>query len=124
MKQKVIYWVCTAPVALLSLMAAAGLLSRQPQNMEGMAHLGYPIYFATILGVAKLLGGLALLYSPLRVLREWAYAGFTFLFLGAAYSHVGAGDEPAKVVMPFVMLGLLFVSRYFWQKGMGLGSKA
>jgi len=40
------------------------------------ARLGYPDYFLTMLGVAKLLSVVALLAPVPRWLREWAYAGF------------------------------------------------
>jgi len=31
-----------------------------------------------LLGVTKLLGAAAILFSPFRILKEWAYAGYTF----------------------------------------------
>ena len=46
--------------------------------MEGMRHLGYPDYFATILGVWKVLGGIAVLLPRTPRLKEWAYAGMVF----------------------------------------------
>ena len=34
-------------------------LTRDPQVMATLVHLGYPVYFATIMGVWKLLGAIA-----------------------------------------------------------------
>jgi len=115
--QKITYWICTVLVAAMMLMASYSYLTSAPQVVEGMAHFGYPLYFATFLGIAKLLGAVALLYTRFRTLTEWAYAGFTFTFLGAAFSHYSAGDGMGKVCFVFVALALLMVSYYFWKKG-------
>ena len=74
-----------------------------------MASLGYPPYFSTILGSAKTLGILALLAPGLPLLKEWAYAGFTFTFLGALWSHLAMGQTQA-VPMPIAALVLLALS--------------
>jgi hypothetical protein len=43
--------------------------------MEVMAHLGYPAYFVSILGVWRVLGDVAVLAPRLPRLKEWAYVG-------------------------------------------------
>ena len=53
-------------------------LLRVELRQEAMANLGDPMYLMTILGVAKILGVIALLAPRLPLLKEWAYAGFTF----------------------------------------------
>ena len=85
------------------------LLRVEPQQ-EAMANLGYPMYLMTILGVAKILGVIALLAPRLPLLKEWAYAGFTFDMLGAAASHAFVGDSPAEIVTPLVVLILAIAS--------------
>lgn len=42
-------------------------------------------------------------------MKEWAYAGFTFLFLGATASHLLAGDY-AHAPFPFIFFVLLMAS--------------
>jgi DoxX-like family len=55
-------------------------------------HLGYPLYFTSILGV-WLIGGAAVIIAPgFPRLKEWAYAGSFFNFSGAVASHLLAGD--------------------------------
>ncbi len=78
--------------------------------IEGLAHLGYPAYFATILGAWKLAGVAAILAPGLPRVKEWAYAGFSFALTGAALSHVAAGDPLGNVVAPLVPLGLMLAS--------------
>jgi uncharacterized membrane protein YphA (DoxX/SURF4 family) len=111
-KRLVGYWIATAFFCLA--MAAGGtmnLLRVEPQQ-EAMANLGYPMYLMTILGVAKILGVIALLAPRLPLLKEWAYAGFTFDMLGAAASHAFAGDSPVEIVTPLVVLAIAIAS--YW----------
>ncbi|MCP3958380.1 MAG: DoxX family protein [bacterium] len=62
------------------------------------------------LGIAKLLGVVAVLAPDFPKLKEWAYAGFTFLLVGAAYSHAAAGDPVQLIVIPLVVLGVGLIS--------------
>ena len=105
------YWISTALVAAMMTLSAVMYLTRNPKMTAASARLGYPGYFPMILGVAKLLGVLALLAPRRGLLKEWAYAGFTFTFLGAFLSHLIAGDG-AEAIAPLVSLLLLAVS-YF-----------
>lgn len=78
-----------------------------------MAHLGYPAYFLTIIGVWKILGVVAVLIPKFTTLKEWAYAGFFFAMSGAIFSHLGAHD-PVKDILPaLLLLALTLVSWYF-----------
>ena len=53
------YWVITAMVAFFIGSGGAAELARVPGNVEGLVHLGYPVYFATIIGFWKVLGAIA-----------------------------------------------------------------
>jgi DoxX-like family len=56
---------------------------RIPYVRETLAHLGYPLSFATIMGAAKGLAVVALLVPRYpRLLKEWAYAGVFFVYVG------------------------------------------
>jgi hypothetical protein len=72
--------------------------------VQGVTALGYPVYFLTILGFWKAMGGLAILAPRLPLLKEWAYAGIAFDFTGAAWSHVAVGDPAPKAIVPLVLL--------------------
>lgn len=73
-----------------------------------------------ILGFAKLLGGIAILTGKLPRMKEWAYAGFTFDFLGATASYLLTGDV-AHAVFPLVFFLLMAVSYYLWHKTAATG---
>ena len=47
-------------------------------SLEVFHRLGYPDYFAPMLGTAQLLGVVAILAPVPVMLREWAYAGLAF----------------------------------------------
>ncbi len=115
-QHKILFWVFTVPVLLMMISSGVALLMRWPENVEGMTHLGYPLYFLTILGTAKLLGSMALIYRRFRTLTEWAYAGFTFEFLAASYSHFSSGDGLVKASIPLAVLAVLAGSYHFWKK--------
>jgi uncharacterized membrane protein YphA (DoxX/SURF4 family) len=104
------YWTATALVAFAFASGGIADLLRRPEVMAGMTHLGYPPYFASILGVWKILGALALLAPGLPRVKEWAYAGIVFDLTGAAVSHAAVGDPAAKVITPLILLAIAAAS--------------
>lgn len=113
MKIKVIYWVTTILVAAVMLLGGVMDILRAPPVMETMHHLGYPDYVASILGVWKALGAIAIVAPGLPRVKEWAYAGIAFDLTGAAISHGAVGDEGSKLLVPLVLLALAIVSWAF-----------
>jgi peptidoglycan/LPS O-acetylase OafA/YrhL len=105
----VIYWLSTGLISAMMLFAAGAYLTHRPAVMAAFAHLGYPPYFANLLGIAKLLGVVALLWPRGRRIKEWAYAGFGITFIAAFVSHLVSGDG-AKALFPVVAMFLLVVS--------------
>lgn len=109
MGRKVTYWVVTGLLALSALFAGVNYLWGSQQTVQTFAHLGYPQQLRVLLGIAKLLGGIALIVPGLPTLREWAYAGFTFAWIAAAVAHYLAEDG-SVAFLPLILLVLLFVS--------------
>lgn len=109
MGRKIVYWVATGLVFAMSILAAFTYLSGNPEAVEGFAHIGYPQQLRVILGIAKPLGGIALIVPRFPKLKEWAYAGFTFSWISAFIAHYLAKDGP-KAFLPVVLLVLLFIS--------------
>jgi hypothetical protein len=117
---KITYWIST--LWLASGMLATGVLQLlkmkaegavSPPGVEGIQHLGYPIYFLTILGIWKILGVIALLAPKSPLIKEWAYAGFFFTMSGAIFSHLAVGDPVKELFPSFLLLVLTVVSWYF-----------
>lgn len=109
MVRKIVYWVCTVIVALLSIFAGYAYVSGSPQAVQGFAHIGYPQQLRVILGIAKTLGAITLLAPGLGRLKEWAYAGFAFAWICACVAHYLAKDG-ATAFAPLVLLVLLVIS--------------
>ena len=109
--KKALYWSSTGFAALALAAIGAADLARVPDVMAGLAHLGYPTYFATIIGVWKLLAVAAILAPGLPRLKEWAYAGLFFVLTGAAASHAISGDPAGVAAFPLVILGMVLTSR-------------
>jgi uncharacterized membrane protein YphA (DoxX/SURF4 family) len=85
-------------------------VTRDPQILATLHHLGYPDYFATLSGVWKILGALAVVAPGLPRLKEWAYAGFFFELTAAAASRAAVGDGLGDIAAPLAFLGLVAAS--------------
>ncbi len=109
MGRKIAYWVTTGLIAASCLMAGLTYLSGSQQAVQGFTHLGYPQQLRIILGIAKPLGGIALIVPGFPKLKEWAYAGFSFAWISAFIAHYLAKDGPMAFA-PLVLLAFLVVS--------------
>jgi uncharacterized membrane protein YphA (DoxX/SURF4 family) len=108
--KSVAYWVTTTLIAAAFVLSGAIDAAAQPPTVAFLAHLGYPAYFCTLIGVWKMLGGVAVLVPRLPRLKEWAYAGIFFDLTGAAISHAASGDGAARVLPPVVFAGIACAS--------------
>jgi hypothetical protein len=104
------YWTATIIIAFVLLSGGAADLFRQKDTVGGMLHLGYPIYFVSILGVWKVFGAVALLAPRFPRLKEWAYAGVFFDLTGAAISHAACNDAIWHVIVTLSFAGIALAS--------------
>ena len=114
---KWIYWVVTIAFGSTMLIAGVMLLLGSGPNVEGVVRLGYPPYACKILGAAKVLGSVAILYGRFPTLKEWAYAGYSLNLIGAATSHLLFGDSLGMIITPLIILCLVLVSYRQWKTG-------
>lgn len=112
-RNKIIYWVATIYLAVAFLLGALLQLLSVEQTVVTFEHLGYPLYFSTILGVWKILGVIAILMPKTPLLKEWAYAGFIFVVTGAIISHITVGDSAIEIAPRLWTLLVVIVSWYF-----------
>src|SRR6188768_3800868 len=113
----IIYWIATVWLALGMTSTGIVQLIHMKEEVDMMAHLGYPAYFLTILGVWKILGVIAVLIPKFPILKEWAYAGFFFAMSGAVCSHIASGHPVSEIFPSVLLLILTFVSWYFRPAG-------
>ncbi len=95
-------WVLVVLLAAGFLVASMGKLTG---NMASMFEAwGYPAWFAMFIGIAELAGAIGLLIPKTARL---AILGLTALMIGAAYTHVAAGEGLA-VLRPAIFAALLW----------------
>lgn len=112
-----IYWIVTGLFAAFMIFSSISNVTSDPQAVALLStHLGYPAYIIPFLGVAKIVGSIAILLPMLRRLKEWAYAGLFFDLVGATYSFVAVDGANGGVVFMLVFIGILLLSYYLWHK--------
>lgn len=119
-RNKIIYWIATVWLALGMLSTGIVQLLKQKTGAGGVnsvTGLGYPVYFLAILGIAKILGTVAVLIPRFPLLKEWACAGFFFMMSGAALSHIISGSPFGEIFPALLLLVLTLVSWYFRPEG-------
>lgn len=104
------YWILTALIVLSQTGSGIADLAGAAPLVEAVTKLGYPVYILKILGPCKILGAIALAAPAFPRLKEWAYAGFVFDFLGAFASHLLNGDGPVELLAPLIVLSILIGS--------------
>jgi uncharacterized membrane protein YphA (DoxX/SURF4 family) len=104
------YWVTTILGPASFVIGGVLHLARTEQVLATLAHIGYPNYFAYILGTWKILGAVAVVVPGFPRLKEWAYAGFFFDLTSAAISRAAVRDGIADVLAPLGFLALVIAS--------------
>lgn len=99
-KNKIIYWSTTGLFAAFMTFSAIPDMLKVPEAIQFITHLGYPEYFIPFIGLAKLLGSIAILIPSFKKIKEWAYAGLVFDLIAAVYSIVMTdGYDPGMLMM-------------------------
>jgi uncharacterized membrane protein YphA (DoxX/SURF4 family) len=106
-KTNTLYWVFTAPFAALMLFSSIPDIMMLPDAVTFMNHLGYPNYFIPFIGVAKILGVIAILVPGFPRIKEWAYAGLAFDLIGALYSQIATEGFQIGAML-FMLAFILF----------------
>ncbi len=83
MKKSILYWIPNG--LLLLMMVSSGILYFiKPADVAVVfTQLGYPAYTLYFNATAKILGGIAIIFSFPRWVKEWAYAGYLYIMLMA-----------------------------------------
>jgi uncharacterized membrane protein YphA (DoxX/SURF4 family) len=115
------YWVATAIIAFVVISGGIVDLIRHEDAVESIVRLGYPLYFLTIIGCWKVLGGVVVLAPGLPRLKEWAYAGIFFDMTGAVASHAANGDPWSNLAWPAIFALVALASWALRPPGRTLG---
>jgi hypothetical protein len=115
-KTKIYYWIITGLFCAFMLLSAVPDILLTPATVKFMTDLGYPVYIIPFLGIAKLLGVIAILIPGFPKIKEWAYAGLFFDLVGATYSGIAKGGFDPRILTMILPFAFLFISRYLWHK--------
>jgi hypothetical protein len=110
------FWIITGLFSAFMLFSAIPDILVVPDAVKFMNSLGYPTYIIPFLGVAKLLGIIAILIPGFPGIKEWAYAGLFFDLTGATYSGIAVGGFQPQILFMILPITFLFLSYYFWHK--------
>jgi uncharacterized membrane protein YphA (DoxX/SURF4 family) len=110
--RKIGYWVTTGLVALALAPGGIADVMMIPDVIAAMDALGFPHYIAPFIGVAKILGAIAILAPKFPRLKEWAYAGIAIDLIGATYAHASSGHAIGDIILPLVVLAISMASWY------------
>lgn len=111
---KLRYWIPTGLLAAMIFISGLANVTHQPRPMQAAAHLGYPAYIATELGIWKLLAAITFVFGARWPrLKEWAFAGVFFDLSGALVAHAASGDplvESAPAGVLLLLTGVAYVA--------------
>ncbi|WP_462254004.1 DoxX family protein, partial [Ferruginibacter sp.] len=102
--KNIAYWAVTGFLCFGMLLGGSAQLYRASFNVEGIVHLGYPVYLLTIIGLWKIFAVVAILIPKYLLLKEWAYAGLFFLLSGGVVSHFVSGDGFLEALPVFMFM--------------------
>lgn len=120
-RNNILFWVFTILFCAFMMMSTIPNILSAPEWVEVFKMLGYPLYMLPFIGVAKLLGIIALLIPDFPRIKEWAYAGMFFDLSGAVYSGLMTGGlNPQMLIMliPFILGGLSYLYHHKRLKSM------
>jgi DoxX-like family len=106
------YWAVTGFLCFGMLLGGSAQLYRASFNVDGIVHLGFPVYVLTIIGLWKILAVVAILIPNYLLLKEWAYAGLFFLLSGGVVAHFASGDGILEALPVFMFMCLTVISWY------------
>ena len=115
-KTKIIYWIFTSLFAFLMLGSAIPDIVSSQVAVEGFRRMGMPAYLLPFLGIAKLLGVVAILVPGYPRIKEWAYAGLVFDLVGATWSIIASGHPAANWAFMALPIALGIASYVFYHK--------
>lgn len=87
-----IYRIVTGLLSALMLFSSVMYFIQNEMVQETFLKLGFPTFVIYPLAILKILGVAVIWSNKSKMLKEWAYAGFTFNTLLAVGAHVGVSD--------------------------------
>ena len=108
--KKIIFWTITILISAFFILSGYMEITKHPATYPKTLRMGYPPYFITLLGVAKLIGSAVFLVPVVHRLREWVFAAFTIdvIFAFASGYTIQSYGDCIKAVIVFIILMLTY----------------
>ena len=120
-KINILYWVFTGLFSIFMIWSSYPDAILDPKAVEFMnGALGYPVYFIRFIGIAKLLGIIAILIPGFPRIKEWAYAGLIFDLIGAVFSIASIGQLSQGGFFMIIPIGLWAASYFLYHRRLKL----
>ncbi|GAB4232410.1 MAG: DoxX family protein [Ekhidna sp.] len=113
--QKIIYWIVTGLFSLMILLGGLNFIFNTEEVAKTVFEpLGFPAAMVLPLGIAKVIGAIALLINKLGMIKNLAYLGIFADLIAALVSHLNAND--GMWYAPVLPLVLGMISFILWRK--------
>ncbi|MBC7847776.1 MAG: DoxX family protein [Flavobacterium sp.] len=105
-----LYWTLLILLAIFFAISGFMEITKNPSTYPKTLQMGYPPYFILTLGIAKIVGVIALLAPNLKRIKEWAFAGFTFdvIFAFISGRHIDSNADCIKSAVVFSIIMLTY----------------
>ena len=110
-KIKYLYYFSIAILGILFLISGFLEITKNPATYPKTLRMGYPPYFITTLGLAKIIGVVALWLPNFKRLKEWVFAGFTFDVIFAFISglQIDSIADYGKAAVALILIALIYI---------------
>ncbi len=115
-KINIAYYIVTGLLTLTLGLGAVGNLMSTEESLVVYRSIGMPDYICPFMGLAKILGLIAIWIPGYPRIKEWAYAGLFYDLLGATYGGVVAGPEPGKALLLLIFIAFILGSYYLYHQ--------
>ncbi len=111
-KITIAYWIINGLLAAFMIFSSLDNVITGEQSVAFIHDkMGYPVYFIPWIGIAKILGAIAILLPKLPArMKEWAYFGFFMDLSTAIYSFVALGEPVSGYAPMFIFVGVLIAA--------------
>jgi uncharacterized membrane protein YphA (DoxX/SURF4 family) len=113
-RDKIIFWIPTALLALFELSGA--FFMNSAMAIEGMHHLGLPNWFRWEVSIGHLIGGILLIVPVNKRIKEWMYVAFAIDFISAFIAYASIYGFVFNTFSPLINLALLIISYVYYHK--------
>ena len=105
-----LYYFSIAILGILFLISGFFEITKNPATYPKTLSMGYPPYFITTLGYAKIIGVIALWLPYWKILKEWVFAGFTFDVIFAFISglQIDSTADCIKAAVALILIMLIY----------------